>query len=45
MPRSKKPTFIEAFEDNMQDAELLVLYARGFTNKRTRNIRAVKPGF
>ena len=40
MPRTKKPTPVEAFEDNMKDAERLVLYARAFKSDRTRRLRA-----
>lgn len=40
MPRTRKSTPIEAFEDNMRDAERLVLYARAFKNDRTRALRA-----
>ena len=40
MPRTKKRTPIEAFEDNMRDAERLVLYARAFKNERARGLRA-----
>ena len=40
MAKTKKPTPIEAFEDNMKDAELLVRYARAFRNDRERELRA-----
>ena len=39
MARTKKPKPIEAFEINMADADVLVAYARHFTNQRTYRMR------
>lgn len=39
MGRRRKPTPIEAFEDNIADAERLVAYARALTNRRQYRFR------
>lgn len=39
MPRRRKPAPIDAFEDNIADAERLVAYARALTNRRRYRFR------
>jgi hypothetical protein len=39
VPRRRKPTPLEAFENNIGDAERLVAYARALTNRRAYRFR------